>query len=108
MTDEEMATAFDAPEIQALTERYQAAAHAMQTGVEFLQDKTNQTPKHLRVGVNSAMVDAAAVALALMRKGVITPLEYATALADKMEEEAASFEKQVNAQHGGGAKIRLR
>ena len=39
-------------------QRYLDAAHAMQTGVAFTmhQDSSQTDPKHLRVGINSAMV----------------------------------------------------
>src|SRR5687767_13839287 len=43
--------------------KYLKLCHAMQTGVAFKMEKDNKdtTPKHLRVGINAAMVDHAAL-----------------------------------------------
>lgn len=73
--------------------RYHAAAHAMQTGVAYRMqyDPTTTEPKHLRVGVNSAQVSAAALAALLIDKGLITLAEYEKSLADHMETEAESY-----------------
>lgn len=82
--------------------RYHAAAHAMQTGVKIDQEGGSKdgTPKHLRVGVNSAMVDSAALAKLLMDKGIITELEYARTLAEGMEAERARYEKLLTERYG--------
>lgn len=45
-------------------------------------------PKHLRVGLNSCLSDASAIATLLIRKGLITGEEYEAAVADAMEAEA--------------------
>jgi hypothetical protein len=106
-TEEEIAAEFKTPEVEALWDRYRALAHAMQSGVEFYQDKTDQTPKHLRVGVNMALVDSSALAMVLMRKGLLTPAELIESLISKLEQEVAQYEAKINAQHGTGAKIKL-
>lgn len=87
--------------------RYQAATHAMQTGVEYYKHVNGAgcEPKHLRVGVNSAMVETSAIAKLLIDKGVITAEEHAEALIAGMEAEAASYEKLL-ADHYG-AKVTL-
>ena len=72
----------------------------MQTGVEFLQDKQDQTPKHLRVGINAVMSDLVGLAALLIEKGVITREEYVKAIADAMEREADSYRKEVQAETG--------
>lgn len=43
--------------------KYKALLHAMQTGVmyELENDPTSGTPKHLRVGINAAMVNHGAL-----------------------------------------------
>jgi hypothetical protein len=78
-------------------ERYHAACHAMQSGVamemNYLPEPTQ--PKHLRVGVNSALCDNSALALLLVAKGVITLDEYHKALADQMEAEVYSYENRL-------------
>ena len=78
--------------------RYNAAAHAMQSGVAFEMSagvSKETEPKHLRVGVNSAMVDSAALAGLLIAKGLFTLEEYEKAIADQMEAEAESYRKRI-------------
>lgn len=106
-TEAEIIAESGTPEAKAQRQRYLDAGHAMQTGVEFYDDKRDQTPKSLRVGVNSAMVEHSALAGLLMRAGVFTPLEYVTALADEMEREAQRYQRKINAQHGAGDTIKL-
>ncbi len=92
----------DEQKLQELDQRYRAAAHAMQTGVllrmqregaRFADDTHETAPKHLRVGINSAMVDTGAMAMLLIRKGIITELEYREVLVEMMEREAESYRK---------------
>jgi hypothetical protein len=54
-------------------QRYTAAAHGMQTGVATkMHWNPNETlPKHLRVGVNAAMVDTSAIAGLLIARELI-------------------------------------
>lgn len=95
--------------IEKLVEQYKADAHAMQTGVAYMIEKGSgaESPKHLRVGVNSAMVDHAGLAMLLIKKGIITEEEYIEAIADKMREEKERYEREVNEAYGGGGKIKL-
>ncbi len=84
-------------------ERYKAAAHAMQSGVAFkMQREPNgdTTPKHLRVGVNSAMVDTSTIVKLLVDKGVITMDEWFKALADGMEAEVKLYESELGVKLG--------
>ena len=85
-------------------ERYTAAAHAMQSGVAMemeLPGRSSATePKHLRVGINSAMVDSAALAQLLITKGVINEAEYMEAIATAMEREAARYESELSQRLG--------
>lgn len=70
-------------------DRYNAAAHAMQSAVAMSQEvRSGAEPKGLRVAVNTALADQASLARLLMDKGVITSIEYYRALADGMEKEA--------------------
>jgi hypothetical protein len=95
MTDEER--------IAQLTEEYKQLAHAMQSGVatEMHLPYTKQTdPKHLRVGVNSAMVDAGALAGLLIRKGIITELEYVQAIRDGMAAEVEAYQQRLTEYYG--------
>lgn len=81
-------------------ERYDAAAHAMQTGVAFSRDLKEQEPKHLRVGINAAMSDHGALVNLLIKKGVITLDEYMAEAVDYMEKEAESYKKKLEAETG--------
>ncbi len=88
-------------------DRYMAAAHAMQSGVatEHERGSDDGTPKHLRVGVNSAQVSVAALTKLLIEKGLFTLDEYVKAQADEMEAEQARYEQRLSA--ALGAKITL-
>lgn len=81
-------------------ERYHAAAHAMQTGVEFFPDKKDQTPKHLRVGINAAMSDQSGLVMLLIEKGIITKEEYLKSIADAMEREVDAYRKKIAGEYG--------
>ena len=79
-------------------DRYMQNAHAMQSGVAMMMnyDTSSVEPKHLRVGVNSAMSDNAALVQLLIEKGILTKEEYEKAIADKMEEEKAFYEQKLS------------
>lgn len=85
------------PPVEHSMARYQAACHAMQTGVMYLMQKKVREvePKHLRVGVNSAMVESSALAGLLIKHGIINEAEWYDALATSMEKEAADYQKEV-------------
>lgn len=89
-------------------QRYLAAAHAMQSGVamEMNYDSTATEPKHLRVGVNSAMSDLGGLARLLIAKGIITEEEYFTAVADAMEAEKASYARHLTQRVGATVNLR--
>lgn len=77
-------------------ERYLAAAHAMQSGVAMemktISGQRAADPKHLRAGINAAMVEHGALVKLLMDKGIITQEEYTKAIADGMEAEQRKYE----------------
>jgi hypothetical protein len=83
-------------------ERYAAACHAMQSGVaaEMTFNPGPTEPKHLRVGVNSALSGNGALAKLLIDKGVITLDELEAALADAMEEERDTYQARVSEAYG--------
>ncbi len=108
--------------IRRLRERYQVALHGMQAGVQALLDWERRppssggggnpdaitidcTPKQLRVGVNSAMVDTGAIGDLLVRKGIITEDELWEALAAAAEREHKAYEARCSATLG--AKVTL-
>ncbi len=89
-------------------QRYRDAAHAMQSGVAMKMnyDPSETTPKHLRVGVNSAMSAQSGLVTLLIEKGLITEAEYAEAVAAAMEREAAAYEAEVS--RLAGARVTLK
>lgn len=80
--------------------RYQAAAHAMQSGVAYDPDVTSQQPKHLRVGINAALVDHGGLVMLLIKKGLITEEEYFRAIAEAMEGERDRYEADLSKKFG--------
>lgn len=87
-------------------ERWHAAAHAMQSGVALDHERNGAhdgTPKHLRVGVNVALCDHAALVRLLVEKGIFTEEEYAKAIADEMEREVERYRQKL----GLGDNVRL-
>lgn len=88
--------------------RYTAAAHAMQSGVaaKMARDPSETTPKHLRTGVNSSMVENSALVKLLVSKGILTDEEWAGALADGMEDEVRLYEKWLTEKVGTNITLR--
>lgn len=87
---------------EAAHQRYVAAAHAMQSGVATKMGYYTKDvePKSLRVGINSAMVEHAALAQLLMSKGIITEEEYLEAIAAGMEREAELYRAELSEHYG--------
>lgn len=92
--------------------RYEAALHAMQSGVAMQmhhdggpEGNGETSPKHLRVGVNSAMIDGAALARLLIEKGVITEIEYYEQLVVLAEEEQRRYEAILSERFGREIKL---
>jgi hypothetical protein len=81
---------------------YTDNCHAMQSGVAMKMnlDATDTTPKHLRVGVNAAMCDNAALVRLLIEKGIITESEHEAAITAEMGREVARYEKYLSEQLG--------
>lgn len=100
MDDEEKAA-----RIAAANARYEAAAHGMQTGVALRPGAKDQTPKHLRVGVNVAMSDIGAICALLIEKGVFTEVELHERLAAHMEAERDSQQKLAAGEYGISVKL---
>ena len=77
---------------------YEEAAHAMQSAVAYEMNKRSAPtePKHLRVGVNVAMCDHAALVFLLVEKGVITEEEYLEAIRQSMNNEVHRYEQALD------------
>ncbi len=87
------------------SQRYEAALHAIQTGVKFDIEKAGENaagadPKHLRTGVNSAFVSIAAIEKLLIAKGIITPEEWGKAIADSAEKEKERYVNHIKDKYG--------
>lgn len=80
--------------LSELHARLLALGHAMQTGVAYTMsiDPGETTPKHLRVGVNNAMIGVAAIADLLIQKGIFTEEEYVRSLITWTERDIASYQ----------------
>lgn len=81
---------------------YEEAEHAMQSGVAFDHAKGSQdgSPKHLRVGINSAMSSHAALVKLLIAKGLLTQDEYIEAVRLEMIEEVERYERRLKEIYG--------
>lgn len=91
----------DDEKIKALRQRYLAAMHAVQSGIAMKMNFDDETsPKHLRVGISSAMVTEAGLADLLIAKGVITRLEYFEAMATQAEREKEMYERELTEHFG--------
>jgi len=77
---------------------YTKRAHAMQSGVAMKMnyDASETSPKHLRVGVNSAMCDHAALVRLLLEKGIISQEEYERAITEEMGREVRRYEQWLS------------
>lgn len=90
--------ATDADQLAQVLTRYQEAQRAMRAGVTLRLDSepVHVNPKSLRIDVNSAMVEHAALVGMLLDGGVFTKLQYFTALAEAMERERDSYRLWAN------------
>jgi len=77
---------------------YQEALHAMQSGVAYEMNKDLKItdPKHLRVGINSAMVNDAALVRLLIKKGLFTLEEYEEELRLEACREVDRYETRLS------------
>lgn len=95
--------------INKLQERYLAAMHGVQTGVAVLMERDadgdSTTPKHLRVGVNSAMVGQAALAKLLIDLGVVTERQLWEHLVTAAEDERERYQTLVRDILGPGVNL---
>lgn len=101
------------PKVTALQQEYQQLLHAVQTAVRTKMelegkpdtDQTDTGPKHLRVGVNSAIIQASGLALLLIDKGVITELEYWQQQVDTWRAEVTLYEHELSQKMGVEVKL---
>lgn len=93
--------------VLAIHEEYESLMHALQTGVaaKMHVSPSETTPKSLRVGVNSALLEVTTIMSLLFEKNIITPLEYFTRLRDFVKAEVEHYEKYLSEQHGTTIKL---
>jgi len=99
----------DAARDAAQDAEIEALAHAVQTGVAYVMewDDKETSPKHLRVGINMALVSNAALAELLAAKGVCTIEEVKDFQIAALRREVASYEAMIQEHFGGETKITL-
>lgn len=79
----------------------------MQSGVaaKMSFDSKEVDPKHLRVGINTAMSDHCALVRLLIAKGVITDAEYREAITQTMNEEYQRYQDELTTTLGKPVKL---
>ncbi len=86
----------DMADFEETRKRYIDLLHAVQSGIAAMMNYGNETdPKHLRVGVNSAMINDAALVELLIVKGIITREEYLIELVKQTEFEKQRYEVRL-------------
>lgn len=87
---------------------YVDAMHGIQSGVAAQTGAldSDQTPKHLRVGINSAMINDEGMTRLLIEKGVFTEKEYVEAIRVAANRELDRYEDELSASAGRTVKLR--
>lgn len=96
----------DEDRVHALHHDYLDHLHAIQSGCEYGGGGMHGDPrtmpelewhvqKHLRVGINGALISQGALAKLLIAKGVISDLEYWEALVAEFRDAVAGYEKEL-------------
>ena len=97
---------FDTPEQEVeMIGRINRHLHQIQTAVRAIQDiheekatpedRLETGPKHLRVGVNNALLQQGALVALLVEKGLITPREYLETNLEFVQREVESYRKKI-------------
>lgn len=91
-------------DVEAAQQRMLKLQRRMQAGVAQEMNvpgrQSATEPKHLRVGVNTALIEGSAVAKILIEKGVFTELEYFTAIGDLLQREVDDYERRLSQHYG--------
>ena len=92
---------------EQVRDEYLGLCHAMQSGVamDMAHGLEDTSPKHLRVGINTAKCDHAALVRLLIDKGILTDGDYLTAIRDEMRREVSRYEAEISERVG--AKVTL-
>lgn len=81
----------------------ESLAHRVQSAIAFFEGRRDSfgeryaetESKHLRVGVNSALVETSALARLMFRKGLLSAAEYFDALIEVWEQEVDSYRSRI-------------
>lgn len=97
------------PAVLAKEQLCQALQHAMQTGVKLTLHRTLRADtdatvkrelKHLRVGINSALVETGALTKCLVDAGVITLADFMDARIELLQRDVESYEQKLGVKLG--------
>lgn len=95
--------------VKDMQDELAALDHAVQTGVkfksEFDPEHDGATPKHLRTGVNLAMVQVAAVVSLCVEKGLFTLADYLRSLVAETRKEVERYEDDLSRITGRPVKL---
>jgi hypothetical protein len=95
-------------EERALMAEYKRLAHAMQSGVALMLERCDEaSPKHLRVGVNSALVDSGTIAELLVERGIFTRKEFLRKLVETMRREVEDYQERIKNAFGGNPDLQI-
>ena len=86
-------------QIERDTERYERAAHRVQTAIGILGGP-RLTEKHMRTGIDMGKAGLEGLATLLMEKGLFKMEEYVAALAASAEREADRYEHELSIKWG--------
>jgi hypothetical protein len=86
-----------------MREKYLALLHAMQTGVAYVlewEPNGECSPKHLRTGVNNALISNGALAALCIEKGLFTEEEYLAKLVEYAQRDVDSYTARIQKKLG--------
>jgi hypothetical protein len=96
LTQVPLPTPEQASTLEALVHRVQSAIALFEGRRDAFGVRCAETEsKHLRVGVNSALVETSALARLMFRKGMMSAEEYYDALIETWEQEVDSYRTRV-------------
>ena len=79
-------------------QKYNELQHAMQAGIEV--GSKELLPKHLRVGINTALSDHSSLVKLLFKKGIISDDEYLDTIIEGMQKEVEEYEQKIKKRTG--------
>lgn len=95
--------------VESERQRYENAMHAIMTGVGYVQtfDPNERDVKHLRTGINSALISNGALTRLLIDRGIFTEEEWYKTLADVAEHDVKTYQEMLKRHYGGETEVTL-